>query len=51
MELYEDEEERARKFVVSLDASIRMQVMEACMTTLKEVVALADTLEKELKRN
>ena len=49
--LCEDEEERARKFVAGLDTSIRLQVMAARMTNLKEAVALADTLEKELKKN
>jgi len=34
--LCEDEEERARKFVAGLDTSIRLQVMAARMTNLKE---------------
>ena len=49
--LCEDEEERARKFVAGLDVSIRIQVMAARITTLKEAAALADTLKKELKKN
>ena len=49
--LCEDEAERARKFVAGLDSGIRMQLMAARVTNLKEAVALADTLEKELKKN
>ena len=49
--LCEDEEERARKFVAGLDVSIRIQVMAARVTEFKEAVALADTLEKEVKRS
>ncbi|KMZ66270.1 hypothetical protein ZOSMA_2G02820 [Zostera marina] len=46
-----DEEERARKFVSGLDTSIRMQVMVARTMILKEAPALANTQEKEMKKN
>lgn len=38
--LYDDEEERDRKFKVGLDTTIHMQVMAAHMTNLKEAMAL-----------
>lgn len=49
--LCEDEEERTRKFIAGLDSSIKMQVMSARIKTLTEATALADSLEKEIKRS
>lgn len=49
--IFEDKEEKERKFIAGLDSSLRLHIMVARLMNLKETVALADTLEKELKRN
>lgn len=49
--LREDEEEWAWKFILELDAIIRIQVMAAHIKDFKETIALTNTLAKEIKRN